>query len=79
MLSLALLTISLFALSGLVVVIAARRAPVGYQDADGFSIGVQRAETRSAGLMRKTVGRGNVSRQSELLSSPRPREMTLVM
>lgn len=79
MLSIALMTIATFALSGLVVVLAAKRAPVGYQDADGFSFGKERAATRHMGVKRQHSGRAESSAHVGSLARHQPHEMTLVM
>ncbi|MBP7141475.1 MAG: hypothetical protein KBA71_06170 [Opitutaceae bacterium] len=80
MLSIALLAIALFALSSLVVVIAARRAPVGYQDSEGFSFGVEHADTRCGRAKRNHHARHvEVCAPAGSRSANRSREMTLVM
>lgn len=79
MLSIALMTIATFALSGLVVVIAARRAPVGYQDPDGFSFGALPSVKRSMAVKRESSAIAESTARAVSLSRQQAREMTLVM
>lgn len=78
MIPFALCTAALFSLSSLVVALAVKRAPAGYQDAEGFHFGIQPAPLAEAVRFKVDAVASRTLVRAKAMASAEDREVSLV-